>query len=276
MLTKRTGWLESHRPRYTRRFISQNVTKRILRHNDIEESGLCQHTHRSIVDEHIIRCHLRILRFHFFSYLTPQTARCQHISLIDYGQVLMALHSHFEGHLEDALNLGTRIDISVEGHIVVLMLLTKIHTACQFTNDHEIGTTQQFFLQRRLMQQAVERSYRTDVGKQSQLLAHGQQTRLRTHLQRGIIVVFQVAHGSKQHGISTHTDIMRRIRIGIATGINGTGTNQCFFVFELVTAFLSNSVEYSHTLFHYLRADTITSQYCNFQFHIVISLNHFQ
>ena len=41
----------------------------------------------------------------------------------------MTCHSHFEGYLQDALNLWTCIDIGIEGHIVVLMLLTKIHAS---------------------------------------------------------------------------------------------------------------------------------------------------
>ena len=183
--------------------------------------------------------------------------------------MLATRHGHLEGDLQDALNLRTRIDIGVESHIVVLMLFTKIHATRQFADDHEIGTTQQFLLQRRFVQQAIKRGHRTDVGKESEFLAHRQQACLRTHLQRGIIVVFQVANSSEQDCISAHADIMSRIWIGIATGINGTGTYQRFLILEFMTTFLGNGVHYCHTLFHNLWANAVTSQYRNFQFHII-------
>ena len=54
----------------------------------------------------------------------------------------MTLHSHFESDLEDALNLGTRIDIGIEGFVVILIFLSKIHATSQFANHHEVGTAQ--------------------------------------------------------------------------------------------------------------------------------------
>ena len=63
----------------------------------------------------------------------------------------MALHGHLEGYLQDALNLWTGIDIGVKGFIIVLIFLTKIHAARQLADDDKVGTTQQFFLQGRLV-----------------------------------------------------------------------------------------------------------------------------
>ena len=60
----------------------------------------------------------------------------------------MTLHRQLERHLEDALNLRTSIDIGVVGFVVVLILLTEIHTTRQLADDHKVGTTQQFFFQR--------------------------------------------------------------------------------------------------------------------------------
>ena len=137
----------------------------------------------------------------------------------------MTRHRHLESHFQNALNLRTRIDIGVKGLVVVLVFLTKIHASRQFANHHEVGTTQQFLFQRRLVEQTIKRGYRTDIGKESQFLTHSQQARFRAHLQRRIVVVFQVTNSSKEYCISTHTDIVGTVRIGIATSINGTGAN---------------------------------------------------
>ena len=62
--------------------------------------------------------------------------------------MLSACHRHLEGHLQDALNLRTRVDICVVGLVVVLILLAEVHTTRQLTDHDEVGTTQQFVFQR--------------------------------------------------------------------------------------------------------------------------------
>ena len=58
-----------------------------------------------------------------------------------------ALLSHLEAYLEDTLNLRTGVDVGIVGLIVVLIFLTKVHTAREFAEHHEVGTTQEFILQ---------------------------------------------------------------------------------------------------------------------------------
>ena len=172
----------------------------------------------------------------------------------------MALHGHLESNLQDTLYLRTRIDIGVEGLVIVLIFLTKIHATRKLTDNDKVGTAQQLFLQRRLMQQTVEGDHGAHVGKESQLLAHSQQARLRTHLQRGVVVILQIAYSSEEHGIGTHADIVRGSGIGIATGLDGTGTHQRLLVFKLMATLLGDSIHHSHTLFHVFRTNTVARQ----------------
>ena len=263
MLAQRRRGLQSHRAGDARGLIGQDVSKGILRHDDIKEPWLRQHAHGSIVDKHIVGGYLRILRLHLFGNLPPQTTRSQHVGLVNHRQVLTSRHRHLEGHLQDALNLRTRIDVRIECLVVILIFLAKIHAARQLADDHEVCATKQFLLQRRLVQQTVERSHRAHIGIEAQLFAHSQQSRFRTHLQRGIIVVLQVAHRRKQHGISPHAYVVGSSGISVATRLDGAGTHQCLLVFKLVSALLGYSVHHGHTLFHNLRPDTITRQNSN-------------
>ena len=176
-------------------------------------------------------------------------------------------HGHLKGHLQDTLNLGTSVDIGIIGFVVVLIFLAEIHTARQFTDNHEVGSTQQFIFQRRLVQQTVEGSHRTDIGKESEFLAHGQQTGLWTHLGRRVVVILKVTNGSEEHSVGTHTNLVGGVRIRVAHLVDGVGTTNGTFVFKLVSALLGNSVKHSHTLFHDLRTDTIALENSNLQFH---------
>ena len=181
--------------------------------------------------------------------------------------MLLALLCRLEGHLQDALNLRTRIDIGIVSLVIVLILLTEVHAARQLTDHHEIGTFQQLVLQRRLMQQTVKGSYRTHVGKQSQLLAHGEQALLGTHLCCRVVVVFQIADSGKQHGVSTHTGLVGSLRIRVAHGIDSRSAYQRLLVRELMAELLGNSIHHSNTLLHNLGTYSVARQNGNLQFH---------
>ena len=148
MLTQRRRGLKPHRTSDTAGLVGEDIAKGILRHDNIKEAGLCQHTHGGIVNKHIVGRHLGIAQRHLLSNLAPQTRGSQHVGLVDHREMTATLHRHLERHLEDALNLRTSIDIGVVGFVVVLILLTEIHTTRQLADDHKVSTTQQSFFQR--------------------------------------------------------------------------------------------------------------------------------
>ena len=59
----------------------------------------------------------------------------------------LTFHSHIKAQTDDALNLGTSVDVCIVGLVVVLVFLAEIHTARQFAQHHEIGTTDEFVFQ---------------------------------------------------------------------------------------------------------------------------------
>ena len=180
---------------------------------------------------------------------------------------MVAVLSHLKGYLQYANNLRTGIDVSIKSLVVVLIFLTKIHTASQLTNHHEVGTLEQFLLQRRLMQKTVECSYRTYVGEEAQLLAHSQQTRFWTHLCRRVVIIFQVAYSSKQHSVSLHTYLMSHLWIWVTHHLHGVSSYECLFIFELMSVFFSYSIQHGYTLFHNLGTYSIARKNSNFEFH---------
>ena len=110
------------------------------------------------------------------------------------------------------------------------------------------------------MQQAIEGSHRANICKEPQLLPHSQQSLFRAYLGRGIVVVLQVAHGSKEHGVGTHAGLVGAVGIRVANSFDGVGTADSLFVLELVSALLGYGIEYSHTLFHNLGAYTVARE----------------
>ena len=177
--------------------------------------------------------------------------------------MLLALQGVFIGHLQNALNLRTCIIVGIIGLVIVLILLTEIHTAGEFADADEICPFDKFVFQRTLMQQALKGLDRTDVGKEAQFLTHGKQALLRTNLGCGVIVKFGITYRGKKHSISLLASLESLLGEWVTHLIDGMGTAKGFLVNHFVAELLSNCRHHSHTLLHNLRADTITGQYSN-------------
>ena len=119
------------------------------------------------------------------------------------------------------------------------------------------------------MDEAVEGSDRTDVGKQAELLAHGEQTLFGAHLGRGIVVKLRVTYGCKEHSIGLFAHLECLLGEGVAHLVDGMGTAEGFLVFHFMSELLGYGTHHCHALFHNLGADTIARENCNFQFHIL-------
>ena len=140
MLTRRSRRQQAHGTGDTRAFVGQDVTESILRHHHIKETRVLNHTHGGIVHKHIIGLHFRILRSHLLGYLTPQPARCQHIGFVHHRQVLATAHRIFVSHAEDAFDFRTCISVRIVCLVIILVLLSEIHTAGQFAYTNEVCT----------------------------------------------------------------------------------------------------------------------------------------
>ena len=122
------------------------------------------------------------------------------------------------------------------------------------------------------MKQTSKGLHRTDIGKQAQLLAHGEQSLFRTHLGSRIVVELRMPHSSKEHSIRLHAELEGFLGEWVAYLIDGMGTAESFTIAHLMTKLGGNGVHHSHTLLHNFWPDTITGQYSNFQFHTLYFL----
>ena len=218
-------------------------------------------------DVHEVGLHIGILLHDLLGHLAPQTAGSQHVGLVNDGNVTAALPGILVGHAQDALHLGAAVVVGVPGLIGALLFLAEVHAAGQLAYADEVGAAHQFVLQRRLVDEAVERLHRADVGIEAQPLAHGQQALLGAYLGRGVVVELGVAHTGKEHGIGLLTGLVRLLGEGIAHLVDSMCTAKCFLVTHFVTELLGYSRQDGHALLHNLWSDSVTGQYCNLQFH---------
>ena len=111
------------------------------------------------------------------------------------------------------------------------------------------------------MDEAIEGSDWTDVGKEAQLLAHGQQALLGTHLGVGVIVELRVTHAGKEHGVGLHTGLESLFGERIAHLVDGICSTDGILVTQLMTELLAHSLGHCQALLHNLWSDAITWQY---------------
>jgi len=174
--------------------------------------------------------------------------------------MVIAALSEFKGYFQDAFDLRTMIDICIVSLFVVLVFLSEVHTTSQFTDDDEVSPFDEFFLQRALVEQAVESSHGAYVGKESEFLAHGQQTSLGTYLQCRIVVKTWITYSGEEHSVGVHTGLERLIGEGIPHGIDGVSTTDSFVIRKLMVELLGHSIQYMKCLRHDLRSDTVAGE----------------
>ena len=150
------------------------------------------------------------------------------------------------------------------------MLLAEIHAAGEFADAHEVGVAHQFLAQRREVEQGGKRLHRAYVGEETELLAHGEQALFRAHLGGGVVVVFGVAHGGEEHGVGLLARFECLFRERIAAGVDGRCAYKGFAESDFVTELTANSRHHGYALRGNLGADTVTGQYCDVEFHIVV------
>jgi len=142
--------------------------------------------------------------------------------------------------MEDALHLGTAIEVGVVGFVVALLLGTEVHASRQFADADEIGTADEVVLEGRLVDEAVEGLDGTDVGKEPELLAHGEETLFGAYLCGGIVVELRVADGAEENGVALHAELMGLGGIRVANGIDGMSATNAVIVMELMAVLLTD------------------------------------
>ena len=268
VLTCRCGWEQTHRAGDATSFIGQDVAKSILGDHHVEETRLLDHTHRSVVNVHKVGGNVGILLHNLLCNLAPETGRSQDVGLIDHSDVVATLTGILISHVQDTFHFGTRIVVGVECvfyTILVdgrLLLLTEVHTTGELTDADEIGTFHNLILQGRLVYEAVEGGDWTDIGKETEFLAHSKQTLFGTNLCIRVVVVLGITYAGKKHGIGLHTGLEGLLRERITHLVDGIRSADGIFVTQFMTELLANGLSHGETLFHNLGSDTIAREDC--------------
>ena len=262
-------WQKTHRTGNHRTFVGKDITKGILCHHHIKELGVLNHAHSSIVHIHIVSFYIGILRSYLLSHLAPQTTRGKHIGLVHNGKVIATLTCILVCHMKDALHLWTCIVVGIQSFLHTIsidcgfLLLTEIHTTCQFTNTDKVSTTYYLVLQGRLVYQTIKSLDGANICIKAQLLAHSQKTLFGAYLSSWIIIKLWVTYASKKHRIGLLTYLESFFRERVAHLVNSMSTTKGCFIAHLMAKLLGYGTTYSYALFHNFRANTIARKYCN-------------
>ena len=152
-----------------------------------------------------------------------------------------------ERHMQNPFDLPDGVGTGVESAlsvVVTALRTTEVDAAREFAHTDEIRTAHDLGPERRTVGQRIEQRHGAQVGKQSQRLAHPQQTLLGAHLGRGVVVVFRVADGPEQHGVGGEADAVRLVGIGVARGVDGRGAHQRRRIGDLVSELFRHAVQY--------------------------------
>jgi cysteine synthase len=137
----------------------------------------------------------------------------------------------------------------------------------EFADAKEIGTIHQFRTKGRLMEQTFEGLHGTDVGKQSQFLAHSQQALLGTHFGSRVIVEFRVTYGREQYSIRIFTSLISGFGKRVTHLVYRVCTADGIFIVHFMSELLTHGSHHIHAYGRDFGADTVTGQHCNFKIH---------
>lgn len=101
------------------------------------------------------------------------------------------------------------------------------------------------------MQQTVECAHRTDIGKQSEFLAHCEQTLFGTHREIRTVVKPKVANGGEQHGIRLAAHLICLFWERIARRVNSCGTDKGMHEMQTVSELSRHGISRLDTLTRY-------------------------
>ena len=169
------------------RLVGKNVSEHVLRENNVKLSRILHQLHGTVVHQHMLQFHLRIVRRNLFHNLPPESGGIQHICLIHAGYFLPALHCDAEPLHRNAADLVLVIGQGVHGlpHAVFHHgpALSEIQAARKLTHDHHIETgPADLLLQRTCPRQFIIKHSRTQVGEQIQGLSDSQKPRFGTQI----------------------------------------------------------------------------------------------
>ncbi|CDN41806.1 Glutamine amidotransferases class-II [Paenibacillus sp. P22] len=247
--------------------VAQDIPEHVLRHDDVEARRTAKQLHGAVVDEHMLKLHLRILRRDPVHDLAPEAGSLQHVGFVDGGKPLAARHGDVERLAHDALHLLHVVHAGVDRLLAMLSLaaelLAEVDAARQLAHDDQVGTLQHFRLQGRGILQAVEHCRRADVGEEPERLADAEKPGFRTEL-LGVVVPFRPAYRAEQDGIRLLANFQRFLRKRSSFLVDGDSAEQAMLEFKAVFVQLFDFLDHLDGFADDFRSDSVARDHRDF------------
>src|SRR5207249_8627734 len=211
--------------------------------------------------------HVRKLLRDFRYGFPPENGNLQHIRLIHRRHPAPAMPRQLERDAGNAAHFLARIDFSVERlRFLDTARRTKINSAEQFANDHEIDAANGVTAQRRAVHESFENGNRPEVGVIAEQLPQIQKT-VFTLLARRQVIVFRIADRAEENGSRFQANVLCGCGKRLTVALNGDAADVGLYEFEFVVVLAGDDFKSPASFPEHLRADAITRQPRYARFH---------
>ncbi len=183
------------------------------------------------------------------------------------GDFLAALAGKLKGHARDTLDLLDRVAHGVESGFVVAhksAWFPEVEAAEQFTNEHDVGATNDLFFQRGTVGNAGINDCRTEVGESLERLAQSEQTGFDALFGRKMVVLRR-SYCAQQHRVALQTGFDRLGRKRRSELIDGHAADGALGEFELVVTQVRHAAQNAHRFPSDFGTDAVAGQDRNLQ-----------
>jgi hypothetical protein len=225
--------------------------------------------HGAGINVHVLQLDFGIIAGHAADDLAPELGGFQHIGLVHRGELAAAAASLAEADVSDALNLFHRIAHGVEGAVAIFAetaVFTEIEAAQQFADHQNVSALGDGGLQGRAIGYGLIGNRGAEIGVTAQGHAQLQQARLRAQV-AGQVIEVGAADGAQEHGVALQAGVQSGGREGAAASTVGGSAKWFFLELETVAGEAGHSLQYTHRFGRDFRADAVTGENRDFEFH---------
>ncbi len=249
-------------------FVGKNVAEQVFGEHNVKAGGRGYQAHCAGVNVSVLELHVGIFFPEQRDHLAPELRSFKNVGLIDRGHFLAALASEFECHAADAFDLFDRVAHGVECCFAICAnksaRLAEIQSPEQFTDEHNVGATNDVFFQRRTICDARINNRRTKIGEAFQRFAQAKQTSFDTLFGRKVVIL-RGPYGSEENGVALETglDSVRRKRRSEL--IDGHSAHGALGELEFVIVQVRHAAQDAHRFPRNFGTDAVAGQDRDFQ-----------
>ena len=155
-------------------FVGKDVAKHVACHHHVKERGMDGKLLGAVIHIHVVQLDVRIFFvMHPDSCPSPQAGGCQHVGFVHACHMAAALSGCFHGKAGNSFHFRNGVAFYVPGpfHAVIdfrFAPFSEINAAHQFPDNHNVGASGNFGLQRRVFNHGILDFHRTKVHIEAQ------------------------------------------------------------------------------------------------------------